>query len=76
MKNKNRKAQDEASNLLDQVKILKGERDKAREARKKAKELEEKLETYKSIDIAINGTLPQMLERLQGLQSNEEARQV
>ena len=68
---------DDTANMRNQIKLLQGERERGKLAVKKSKELQEKLRCYETIDIAVKGTLPQMMDRLQSMNDySENAKQL
>ena len=46
---------------------ISGEREKRTSAEMKAKNLEKKLEMYQTVKVAIDGTLPELMERLDSM---------
>ncbi len=68
---------DECGLMKNQMKILEGENQRAKLARKKAAELEQKLQLYETVELALKGTLPQMMDRLHSLNDySDNARQL
>jgi len=68
---------DDCASFRNQVKILQGEKQRNKDAKKKALELEEKLKKFETIEVSLKGTLPQMMDRLHSLNDySDNARQL
>lgn len=66
------KAKEDCLMAKKQVKLMHGEKEKARLARLRVDELTNKLELYKTIEIGLEGTMPQMMDRLHTLNDYSE----
>ena len=68
---------DDCASYRNQVKILQGEKQRSKDAMRKAAELEEKLKKFETIEVSLKGTLPQMMDRLHSLNDySDNARQL
>ena len=67
LEKKYKSGREELASLRNQVRLLQGEKERARLDRIKVHELEEKLQTYETIHVAINGTRQQLMSRLHDL---------
>ena len=68
---------EETAGTRNQVRLLQGEKERCRLAKKQADELREKLKLYETIDVAVKGSLPQLNERLHTLNDySENSRQL
>ena len=70
-------SKDDCASYRNQVKILQGEKQRNKDAMRKAAELEEKLKKFETIEVSLKGTLPQMMDRLHSLNDySDNARQL
>jgi len=70
-------SKDDVASFKNQVKILQGEKQRCKDAMKKSRDLEEKLQKYQAIEVSLQGTLPQMMDRLHSLNDySDNARQL
>ena len=77
LEQKLRNSKDDCASYKNQVRILQIENLRKKEAVKKAKELEEKLQKFETIEVSLKGTLPQMMDRLHSLNDySDNARQL